>query len=236
VGRCLRPRDRTKDARVHDDWLRSGEAQKARRGRVEARQDEVSQARSVRGEVATFTDRQDEIMGQLALTSTDADTRVGTAINRHYRRITSSLIGLSAARFVTRSVTTNGVSDGHVYQHREDRPHHRRDHLHRDPAARRSLAQRDPHGAAGHGPAEYLGAPEHRGGRRSRSDRYGAAGQLFAASGRLDVALGSEWDGHARVPGVVPRHPDVVRHRGRTAQEGKDAARGGLRAEGRIAA
>lgn len=29
--------DRTKDARVHDDWLRSGEAQRARRDRVEAR-------------------------------------------------------------------------------------------------------------------------------------------------------------------------------------------------------
>jgi hypothetical protein len=60
--------------------------------------------------VATFTEIKTAIMGQLALTSTDADTRVGTAINRHYRRITS-LIGLSAARFVTRSVsTTNGVS------------------------------------------------------------------------------------------------------------------------------
>lgn len=29
--------DRTKDARVHADWLRSGEAQRARRDRVEAR-------------------------------------------------------------------------------------------------------------------------------------------------------------------------------------------------------
>lgn len=29
--------DRTKDARVHDDWLKSGEAQRARRDRVEAR-------------------------------------------------------------------------------------------------------------------------------------------------------------------------------------------------------
>ena len=31
--------DRTKDARVHDDWLKSGEAQQARRDRVEARQE-----------------------------------------------------------------------------------------------------------------------------------------------------------------------------------------------------
>ncbi len=30
---------RLKDARVHDDWLKSGEAQKARRDRVEARQE-----------------------------------------------------------------------------------------------------------------------------------------------------------------------------------------------------
>lgn len=29
--------DRTKDARVHDDWLQSGEAQRARRDRVEQR-------------------------------------------------------------------------------------------------------------------------------------------------------------------------------------------------------
>jgi hypothetical protein len=31
--------DRTKDARVHDEWLKSGEAQRARRDRVEARQE-----------------------------------------------------------------------------------------------------------------------------------------------------------------------------------------------------
>ena len=31
--------DRTKDARVHDDWLQSGEAMKARRGREDARQE-----------------------------------------------------------------------------------------------------------------------------------------------------------------------------------------------------
>jgi hypothetical protein len=31
--------DRTKDARIHNDWLQSGEAQKARRDRVEARQE-----------------------------------------------------------------------------------------------------------------------------------------------------------------------------------------------------
>ncbi len=29
--------DKTKDARVHDDWLKSGEAQRARRDRVEQR-------------------------------------------------------------------------------------------------------------------------------------------------------------------------------------------------------
>jgi hypothetical protein len=33
--------DRTKDARVHDDWLKSGEAQRARRDRVEARQEKA---------------------------------------------------------------------------------------------------------------------------------------------------------------------------------------------------
>jgi hypothetical protein len=43
------------------------------------------------------------------LTSTDADTRVGKSVNRHYKRVTSSL-GMDATRFVTRSQsTTNGV-------------------------------------------------------------------------------------------------------------------------------
>lgn len=35
--------DRTKDARVHDDWLRSGEAQRARRDRVDARAEKALQ-------------------------------------------------------------------------------------------------------------------------------------------------------------------------------------------------
>jgi hypothetical protein len=33
--------DRTKDARVHDDWLKSGEAQRARKERVEARMEKA---------------------------------------------------------------------------------------------------------------------------------------------------------------------------------------------------
>lgn len=44
------------------------------------------------------------------LTSTDADTRIGIAINQHYKRVTASL-GIDPVRFVTRSAnTTNGVS------------------------------------------------------------------------------------------------------------------------------
>lgn len=35
--------DKTKDARVHDDWLRSSEAQRARAQRVEARQEKYLQ-------------------------------------------------------------------------------------------------------------------------------------------------------------------------------------------------
>lgn len=34
--------DRTKDARVHDDWLKSGEAQKARAERVEKRREKAA--------------------------------------------------------------------------------------------------------------------------------------------------------------------------------------------------
>lgn len=33
--------DRTKDARVHNDWLQSGEAQRARRERVDARREKA---------------------------------------------------------------------------------------------------------------------------------------------------------------------------------------------------
>lgn len=44
------------------------------------------------------------------LSSTEADTRIGKAVNRHYRRVTS-LLGLNATRFVTRNAdTTNGVA------------------------------------------------------------------------------------------------------------------------------
>lgn len=58
----------------------------------------------------TFTTIRQAVLDYCLLSSSDAQTRVGNAINRHYRRITSSL-GLDAARFVTRSVsTTNGVA------------------------------------------------------------------------------------------------------------------------------
>lgn len=41
--------DRTKDARVHDDWLKSGEALRARRDRVEARAEKaLAKARAAR--------------------------------------------------------------------------------------------------------------------------------------------------------------------------------------------
>ena len=57
----------------------------------------------------TFTDLKTVVKDYCGLTSTDADTRIGKAINRHYRRITASL-GLDVARFVTRTTTTtNGV-------------------------------------------------------------------------------------------------------------------------------
>jgi hypothetical protein len=53
----------------------------------------------------TFDDLKATVKGYVNLTSTDADTRVGQSINRHYRRITASL-GMDATRFVTRTVTT----------------------------------------------------------------------------------------------------------------------------------
>lgn len=57
----------------------------------------------------TFNDLKAAVKEYCLLTSGDADLRVGKAINRHYRRITS-LVGLDATRFVTRSATTtNGV-------------------------------------------------------------------------------------------------------------------------------
>jgi hypothetical protein len=57
----------------------------------------------------TFGDLKRVVKDAMNLTSVDADTRVGIAINRHYRRI-SSLIGLDPIRFVTRSASmTVGV-------------------------------------------------------------------------------------------------------------------------------
>lgn len=50
----------------------------------------------------TFTAIQTAIKDYTGLTSTTADTRIGNSINRHYRRITSSL-GLDAARFISRT-------------------------------------------------------------------------------------------------------------------------------------
>lgn len=58
----------------------------------------------------TFNAIKQAVKDYCLLTSTDADTRVGAAINRHYRRLTSTL-GLDASRFVTRSASmTIGVS------------------------------------------------------------------------------------------------------------------------------
>src|SRR5688572_4551852 len=58
----------------------------------------------------TFTELRTEIMDRLNLSSTDASTRVGRAINRKYRLITSS-IGLQLSRRSTAQATaTIGVS------------------------------------------------------------------------------------------------------------------------------
>mgnify|MGYP003338542338 CR=1 FL=1 len=57
----------------------------------------------------TFTEIKTAVKDLANLTSTDADTRIGKSINRHYKRITASL-GLNPLRFVTRTTTTtNGV-------------------------------------------------------------------------------------------------------------------------------
>lgn len=53
----------------------------------------------------TFDAIKQAIKGYANLSSTEADTRIGEAVNRHYRRITASL-GLDVTRFVTRSRTT----------------------------------------------------------------------------------------------------------------------------------
>jgi hypothetical protein len=58
----------------------------------------------------TFNAIKQAIKDYCHLTQADSDVRVGSAINRHYKRITSTL-GLDASRFVTRTVsTTNGVA------------------------------------------------------------------------------------------------------------------------------
>jgi len=57
----------------------------------------------------TFDAIKKAIKDHVNLSSSEADTRVGESINRHYKRITS-LIGMDTTRFVTRSATTtNGV-------------------------------------------------------------------------------------------------------------------------------
>ncbi len=57
----------------------------------------------------TFTDIKGAIKDYCGLSSAEADTRVGKAVNRHYRRVTAS-IGMDTSRFVTRTMTTtNGV-------------------------------------------------------------------------------------------------------------------------------
>jgi hypothetical protein len=57
----------------------------------------------------TFDAVKTAIKSHVNMSSPEADTRIGDAINRHYRRITS-VLGMDATRFVTRSAsTTNGV-------------------------------------------------------------------------------------------------------------------------------
>lgn len=53
----------------------------------------------------TYTEILTRIKAYTLLSSSDADTRLGVAINAHYRRITS-MLGLEAARFVSRTVST----------------------------------------------------------------------------------------------------------------------------------
>ena len=52
----------------------------------------------------TFTELVGVVTDYCNLTSSEATTRIGKAVNRHYRRVTSQL-GLDAARFITRSVS-----------------------------------------------------------------------------------------------------------------------------------
>lgn len=53
----------------------------------------------------TFSDIQTQILNYCGLTSTDASTRVGKSINRHYRRVTT-LLGMGQFRFTTVSANT----------------------------------------------------------------------------------------------------------------------------------
>jgi hypothetical protein len=58
----------------------------------------------------TFTEIRDAVSQYCTLTSTEALTRVGKSINRHYRRVTSEL-GMEPSRFVTRAASmTVGVA------------------------------------------------------------------------------------------------------------------------------
>lgn len=57
----------------------------------------------------TFTELKTQVKQYTGMTSAEADERIGAALNRHYRRITSEL-GLDATRFVTVTAsTTQGV-------------------------------------------------------------------------------------------------------------------------------
>jgi hypothetical protein len=53
----------------------------------------------------TFDQLRTQVLDYCGLQSPEAQTRVGKAINRHYRRVTSTL-GLDASRFITRTRTT----------------------------------------------------------------------------------------------------------------------------------
>lgn len=58
----------------------------------------------------TFTEIQTRITDYLLLSSSEADTRVGNAINQHYKRLTA-MLGMDTTRFTTiTQTTTNGVA------------------------------------------------------------------------------------------------------------------------------
>lgn len=56
----------------------------------------------------TFSEIKQELKSRLNLTSTEADLRLGVAVNRHYKRVTAS-IGMDSTRPVTVSTTTAAV-------------------------------------------------------------------------------------------------------------------------------